>query len=267
MRKITFDDFLVGSYLVFSVVMAFLAFSATFGAPAASCQEVIMNQPSADVVDAGKLFVRSDSFYTQTPAYFFQQINFAYGVGHGLEVSLNANDLAHNSTTYALVPGVKYAPLKKALGKCRMTAGADDCGYDTIEVYVGDQYWKPVANNIVYHNGNVTYEALAYKRGDLRFTVGTFQSINAYRPGTTAGVIAGIEYMHTLTKNWMIAPGVDYASGSGTNGYTSPGLGFVYKGNLFLCPGYMIGNPHAIAGAHQSFVMIGYTFGHGTTTN
>jgi hypothetical protein len=245
-KPFLFTDILVGSYLTFSAVMLILIILVMMGAPSASCQEVIMNQPSADVVDAGKLFVRSDSFYTQTPAYFFQQINFAYGVGHNCEISVNGNDLAHNNTVYAVIPGFKCALVKTK----------------NFELYVGDQYWKPVAN-LTYHNGNVSYEAVAYKVGDWRFTAGSFQSVNAYRSGTTAGAIGGIEYSHNITKNWQIAPGVDYASGSGSNGYVSPGLGFVYKMNFFVCPGYMIGNPHAVAGAHQSFVMIGYTFGHG----
>jgi len=210
-------------------------------------QEVIMNQPSADIVDAGKLFVRSDSFYTQTPAYFFQQVNFAYGLGHNLEVSVNGNDLAHGPTIWAVIPGFKWAPIKTK----------------NFELYIGDQYWKPVSNFTWYHNGNVSYEAVAYKAGDWRFTGGSYQSVNAYRPGTTAGAIIGVEYGHNISKNWMIGPGADWASGSGSNGYFSPGLMFMYKGNFFVCPGYMIGNPHAINGAHQSFVMIGYTFGHG----
>ena len=32
------------------------------------------------------------------------------------------------------------------------------------------------------------------------------------------------------------------------------------KGSFFVCPGYMIANPHNPNGAHQSFVMVGKTF-------
>lgn len=215
----------------------------------AVAQEVIMNQPSADVVAKGHLFVRSDSFYTQHPAYFFQQVNFAYGVGHvcgehcDLEVSLNTNDLAHGSTVYALIPGAKFA--------WHPTASE--------VVYVGTQYWKPVGN-LAYHNGVVTYEAYSVSTRDFRFTAGAFQSHNAYALGNRAGMLAGIEWTMKKFKNgWALAPGIDWASGAGTNGYTSPGLN-ITKGNFFLCPGYMIGNPHNLNGAHQSFVMIGYTF-------
>jgi len=205
-----------------------------------------MNQPSADVVDKGHLFVRSDSFYTQNPAYFFENVNFAYGLGHNLEVSLNSSDLAHSSDIWQIVPGVKWDAYK---GK-------------HLTLYVGDQYWKPVANNIIYHNGNVTYEAAALKffKGRLRLTGGSFQSHNAYQLGNRAGAIGGVEYsLHTFKNGWSLGPGIDYASGRGINGYTSPGLN-IMKGNFFICPGYMIGNPHNLNGAHQSFVMIGYTF-------
>lgn len=210
----------------------------------AHAQEVIMNQPSADVVDKGKLFVRSDSFYTQNPAYFFENVNFAYGLGHNLEISLNSSDLAHGSDIWQIVPGVKWDAYK---GKY-------------LTLYVGDQYWKPVANVGGYHNGNVTYEAAAVKVGDFRFTGGSFQSVNAYALGNRTGAIGGVEYnFKPMYHGWMFGTGVDYASGAGTNGYTSPGLMFSKK-NFFISPGYMIANPHNPNGAHQSFVMIGDTF-------
>src|SRR5271157_1470782 len=213
---------------------------------ATQAQEVIMNQPSADVVAKGHLFVRSDSFYTQSPAFFQQNVNFAYGVAKNLEVSLNDVNVSHTTRQNVIVAGVKYAIINN----------------DNFTLYVGDQYWKPVANNIVYHNGNVTYEAAAFKfkGGKLRITAGSFQSHNAYSLGNRAGAIGGVEYtLHTFKNGWMIAPGVDYASGAGINGYTSPGVNFM-KGNFFICPGYMIANPKNPNGAHQSFVMIGYTF-------
>jgi len=54
-------------------------------------------------------------------------------------------------------------------------------------------------------------------------------------------------------------PSIDYASGAGSNGYATPGL-MLAKSNFFACPGYMIANPHNMNGAHQSFLMFGYTF-------
>jgi hypothetical protein len=249
--------------LFWSIMVGILIFMAVamIACPVAHGQEVIMNQPSADIVGAGHLFVRSDSFYTQHPAYFEQFINFAYGLptgkDHPLEISVNGSDLAHGSTVWQVVPGLKFAVAK--------SKGYDD-GHG-VEFYVGDQYWQPVANKTMWHivpgysHGNVSYEAFAYKpNGSWRFTAGSYQSSNVYRPGFTSGAIGGIEYMtKPLYKGWMLGPGIDYASGSGSNGYASPGLSFM-KGNFFLCPGYMIGNPHAMMGAHQSFVMIGYTF-------
>lgn len=229
---------------VIFIVILFVGAIKTYG------QEVIMNQPSADIVDKGHLFVRSDSFYTQKPAYFEQFTNFAYGVGRNLELSVNGSDLAHGGTVWQVVPGVKYAPVKTK----------------NFEFYVGDQYWQPVANKSRWHivpgysHGNVSYEAVAVKSGNWRFTGGSYQSDNVYMPGLKAGGIGGIEWMAKQFKSgWMITPGVDYASGAGSNGYASPGLTFS-KGNFFACPGYMIGNPHAMMGAHQSFVMVGYTF-------
>jgi hypothetical protein len=231
---------------VFAVAVLVLA-----AACASQAQEVIMNQPSGDIVAPGHFFVRSDSFYTQSPAFFQQNVNFAYGVRKNLEVSLNDVNISHTHSQNVLVVGAKYALINN----------------ENFEFYVGDQYWKPVANNLVYHNGNVTYEAAAFHfdHSKLRITAGSFQSHNAYQLGNRAGAIGGVEYtLHTFKNGWMIAPGIDYASGRGLNGYTSPGLN-IMKGNFFICPGYMIGNPHNPNGAHQSFVMIGYTFGRSST--
>jgi hypothetical protein len=220
---------------------------------AAACtqaQEVIMNQPSADVVDKGHLFFRSDSFYTQSDVpgseHSWGVVNFAYGIGHSCEVSVNGSDIYHRADIWQIVPGAKCDVIKTK----------------HFTIYAGDQYWKPLSNFTYFHNGNVTYEAAAYKVGDFRFTGGSFQSVNAYAPGTKAGAIVGVEYGKMVSKNWMVGPGADWASGAGTNGYFSPGLMFSYKMNFFLCPGYMIANPHNPNGAHQTFVMIGYTFGH-----
>jgi hypothetical protein len=213
---------------------------------AAQAQEVIMNQPSADIVDKGKTFVRFDEFYTQKPAFYQENLNLAYGLGHNLEVSLNdVNAFNRSPVSDQLVVGFKYAPIKKK----------------HFEIYVGDQFIQPLTNKVPgFSQGNISYEAAAAMVGAWRFTGGSFQSHNGVSLGNRAGAIAGIEYMKMVSKNWGIGPGVDYASGAGTNGYTSPGLMFQYKMNFFICPGYMIGNPHNPNGAHQSFVMIGYTF-------
>jgi hypothetical protein len=240
MYHIRFVLGLTSALLVLILLAAFLLATPCFA------QEVIMNQPSGDIVDKGHVFVRSDSFYTQTPAFFEQNLNTAYGLFKNFEVSLNGVNVSHTTSQVVVVPGFKWALIKN----------------QNFEFYVGDQYWKPVANNIVYHNGNVSYEVAAFMffQGNLRITAGTFQSHKAYQPGNRAGGIGGIEWTLKKFKNaWVIAPGVDYASGAGINGYTSPGLNII-KGGFFLCPGYMIGNPHNPNGAHQSFVMIGYTF-------
>jgi hypothetical protein len=225
------------------LALAVLVLASAF---AAQAQEVIMNQPSADIVDKGKTFVRFDEFYTQNPSFYQENVNLAYGLGHNLEVSLN-NTNAFNRAPLQdnLVLGFKYAPIKLKNG---------------FEIYVGDQFVQPLTHKVPgFSQGNISYEAAAYSTHGWRFTAGSFQSHNGVSLGNRTGAIGGIEYMKMLTKNFGVGPGVDYASGAGTNGYTSPGLNFMYK-SFFVCPGYMIANPKNPNGAHQSFVMIGYTF-------
>lgn len=213
---------------------------------ASQAQEVIENQPSADITAKGHVFVRFDEFYTQSPAFYNENFNVAVGIAKNLEVSLN-NTNAFNRAPQQddLVLGFKYAPVKT----------------NHFEIFVGDQFVQPLTNKVPgFSQGDIAYEGAAVYFGNWRFTGGSFQSHNAVQVGNRAGGTAGVEWTAVKFKNgWSLAPGIDWASGSGSNGYTSLGLSF-NKGNFFLCPGYMIGNPDNSNGAHQSFVMVGYTF-------
>jgi hypothetical protein len=200
-------------------------------------QEVIMNQPSADVPNQGGVFLRFDSFYTQHPAYFSGIFNTAVGLGFNAETSFNIADATHESRVF--VPGFKWQVWKK----------------NNLIAYVGDQIIVPNKGNA----GNNSYEAVAWSTGNLRFTGGSFQSHNSVQMGNRAGAFAGVEWTtRTFRNGWTLMPGIDWASGAGSNGYYSPGLSFMHK-SFFVCPGYMIGNPGNKFGAHQSFVMIGVT--------
>ncbi len=207
-------------------------------------QEVIMNQPSADVVAKGHTFVRFDEFYTQKPAFYQENLNVAFGLFKNFEVSLNnVNAFNRQPTPDQLVFGFKYAPVKT----------------DHWTVYFGSQLIQPLTSKY-YSQGNFTYQGVAYSVGNWRFTGGSFYSHNAVAYGNRAGGMTGVEWTAKKFKNgWSLVPMVDWASGAGTNGYASPGISF-NKGNFFFCPGYMIGNPHNPNGAHQSFIMTGYTF-------
>jgi hypothetical protein len=234
---------LVFLWIAMIAILIFLAFAAL--APAAHGQEVIMNQPSADVVDKGKTFVRFDEFYTQNPAFYQENLNLAYGLGHNLEVSINnTNAFNRYPMQDSLVGGFKFAPVKTK----------------HLTLFAGDQFVQPLTNKVPgFSHGNISYEAAAVTVGAWRLTGGAFQSHNGVQVGNRAGAIGGIEYMKMFKNGWGLGPGVDYASGAGTNGYVSPGLMFM-KGSFFICPGYMIANPRNPNGAHQSFVMIGKTF-------
>lgn len=203
-----------------------------------------MNQPSADIVNKGHVFLRFDEFYTQKPAFYQENLNAAVGVTKNLELSVNnTNAFNRSPVSDSLVFGFKYAPVKTK----------------HFELFVGDQYVQPLTNKS-FSRGDIVYEAVAVMAGDWRLTGGSYQSHNGVQLGNRAGVLAGIEYSTKPFKNgWSLGPGVDYATGAGSNGYLSPGLSFMKK-TFFICPGYMIGNKHSTTGAHQSFVMVGYTF-------
>lgn len=228
-----------------AALLLLIIFGGMLACPA-HAQEVIMNQPSADVVGKNHVFVRFDEFYTQNPSFYQENLNLAYGLGHNLEISLN-NTNAFNRYPLQdnLVFGFKYAPIKTK----------------HVTVYVGGQFIQPLTNKVPgFSQGNIIYEAVALSMGKFRFTGGSFQSHNGVALGNRSGALGGIEYnMHTFKNGWSIGPGIDYASGAGTNGYVSPGLNFM-KGNFFVCPGYMIANPKNQNGAHQTFLMAGYTF-------
>src|SRR5277367_4493604 len=122
---------LVFLWIAMIAILIFLAFAAL--APSAHGQEVIMNQPSADVVAKGHTFVRFDEFYTQNPSFYQENVNLAYGLGHNLEVSLNNTNAFNRSPLQDnLVFGFKYAPIKTKY----------------LTVYVGDQFIQPLTNKV-----------------------------------------------------------------------------------------------------------------------
>lgn len=175
--------------LLWTAMVAILIFLAlAMLLPTAHGQEVIMNVPSADVPNAGHVFVRSDSFYTQNPAFFMENFNVAVGLGHGLEASINGTGLAHYNYMISVVPGVKYQFYR---GK-------------NLTLYVGDQVTRPVRNTS-YDVGNFLYTGAAYKIGSFRFTGGAWHSVNSVQLGQRAGAMGGIEWMSKpLYKGWML---------------------------------------------------------------
>jgi hypothetical protein len=202
-------------------------------------QETVVNIPSADITPANHLFVRSDSFYTQSPSYFVETGNFSYGLGHGLELSTNVTNLTHSASIFA-VPGFKWA-IKRG----------------DFSFFVGDQIAVPMNTGEV---GNTSYEAVAWSKERIRLTAGSFQSYDAVQAGNRMGALLGLEWtMKTFHDGWALTPQADWASGAGSNGYVSLALAFM-KGSFFASPGYMIGNPHNLYGAHQYLFMTGYTF-------
>ena len=184
-------------------LLIFMAFPAliTILSGNAHGQEVIMNQPSADIVDKGKTFVRFDEFYTQKPAFYQENLNLAYGLGHNLEVSLNNTNAFNRAPAQdSLVFGFKYAPVKTR----------------HLTLFVGDQFVQPLTNKVPgFSQGDISYEAAAVTVGAWRFTGGGFQSHNGVALGNRAGAIGGVEYMKMFKGGWGIGPGVDYASGAG----------------------------------------------------
>lgn len=201
-----------------------------------NAQEVIMNIPSADVPNAGHLFMRSDSFYTQNPANYSENLNIAFGLWGTAEFSLNGVNVTRESKY--IVPGFKWQVIKNS----------------SFTLYIGDQVLAPISRNAY---SNLVYEASSYTQRNIRFTIGSFHLQDAQ--GSHNGPMAGIEWTAKMFKNgWMIIPGIDWASGAGANGYASPGIMFQKK-SFFISPGYMIANPHNPNGSHQTFVMIGAT--------
>lgn len=213
-------------------------------ARSAAAQETVFDVPSADVLDAGKVYGELDGTVRPVnPAATFTP-RVVVGIGHDIEVGLNFNGLAAPSTGQLdLSPTMKWKPWHT------------DDGWS---FYVGDDLFFPVRDR-GYNAGNYVYAAVAKE-----WTVtGTRVSAGAYdftRNVVATGNRAGGQFTIEQSVAKRVTLAAEWYTGSNAVGYVNPGAVWKLTKKLTLYTAYQIGNSGVTRGNHNFLWEFGYNF-------
>jgi hypothetical protein len=207
-------------------------------------QETVFDVPSADVLDAGKIYGELDgtvrvvnSFATFTP-------RVVVGIGHGIEVGANFNGLsAPVLGQLDFSPTVKWRPWKD-----------ETSGWS---LYVGDDLFFPVRQR-TYDVGNYAYASFAkqWKHG-TRVGFGGYDFTryvvaNANRAG------GQFTFEQQLNDHWTLA--AEWYTGKQAVGYANAGAIIKLTTKFTLYAAYQLGNSGLTTGNHMFLWELGYNF-------
>jgi hypothetical protein len=207
-------------------------------------QETVFDVPSAEVLDAGKVYgeldgtVRvSDPFATFTP-------RVVVGIGHGIEVGANFDGLsAPMLGELEISPTVKWRPWKD-----------ETSGWS---FYVGDDLFFPVRQR-TYNAGNYAYASFAkqWKHG-TRVGIGGYDFTryvvaNANRAG------GQFTMEQRLNDRWTLA--TEWYTGKQAVGYVNAGGIIKLTSKFTLYAAYQMGNSGITTGNHMFLWELGYNF-------
>lgn len=226
--------------MIFSIFLLF----ATQG----FAQQTILNVPSVDVLEKGKVYLELDVAFkpNNQPAQrrFSSFVPRAvWGVGGNVEFGLN---LIGN-----VQPGEDVTTLVPA-GKWRFFQNKKK----DFSLVFGNNFYIPVRRNKTYNFGTYTYIEAAKTLHTTRLTVGAFifsKSVVAPRAARGGGQFA-IE--QTINQKFSVS--ADWISGKHSNGYFSSGAIYKFKPNLTGYFSYSIGNANASRGNHFFLFELGY---------
>jgi hypothetical protein len=191
-----------------------------------AAQETLINVPSADIVPKGYFHTQVQGNYQPNPALFTYSQSLAYGLGHGLELDVEGNNITRQSTAVGAV-GFKWAPYT----------------HGNWQTFVSDVVSPPT--------GNMLYLGAARTIGKYRATVGVW---NAQTIGNRTGAFLGLEY----NLNKWVAPQCDWLSGA--SGQSACAVAFSLTKRLQIAPGYTWGNTGIKSGNHSALVQINWEF-------
>jgi hypothetical protein len=214
-----------------------------------NAQLTVLNVPSADITEKNGIYFRGDTTYAPISHVKSFTPNLMYGLGHDVEVSLNAESLASPGFgQIAITPGLKW----------RFLTPKDEGFF----AYVGDKAYFPVHNK-QYASDNYLYSAAGLLVGGLRVGVGLYNSQNVVASrNRTGGLITFEQILKTVSdekgNRQYAVLAADWQSGRGSNGYLTLGVMFYPTRRLMLIPAYQLGNTLLKEGNHQAVVYVGY---------
>lgn len=188
-------------------------------------QQTIFNVPTADILDAGKVYLEEDTLWRpQDPSFALFTVRGVYGFGGHVEGGLNFGGLVTpGRSTPTATAAIKWQPVR--VGAFTLTTGAQGLFF-----LRGSEDGDPAGQ--FYAHG-----AYAFPTGP-RITAGGWVATPGYAAaGTTGGALVGLEQKLVEHLN-LIA---DWYSGKNGIGYFTPGFSSTW-GGFTLYAGYSFKN-------------------------
>ena len=207
-------------------------------------QQTVFNVPSGDVLERGKVYGELDLTYS--PADFSGTFTprVVVGVGHRVEVGLNANGLAATGL-------VHFTPTPTAKWK------AYEGGSNGWALLIGDDVFLPALKR-QYRAGNYVYAQFT-KTWNTRARA-TFGAFDSTRGVVASGNRAGGQFAIEQPIASRVTLAADWFTGHHAMGYVSPGVIVKLARQLTAYVCYQVGNASVKKGNHQLLVEIGWNF-------
>lgn len=210
-------------------------------------QQTIVNVPSSDILDKGKIYVEFDAAFKfdNNPNNYVRKFSsfvprVVAGVGKNMEVGVNlVGNIQPGAEATTIVPNIKIRLVNK----------------ENWSIVAGDSVYIPVRNKS-YNIGNYVYvQASRNLKPNTRLTVGAYhasKNVFAAKAQRAGGQFA-VE--HTINSKFSV--GGDWITGKHAGGYFTPVFTIrpVKRTSLYL--GYSIGNINVSRGNHFFYAAVG----------
>jgi len=210
----------------------------------ATAQQTVFNVPSADVLERGKVYGELDVTYRHSSDSATFTPRVVVGMGHRLEVGLNANGFGWpGEQSFTPTPTVKW----------RICGGKQN-GWSWL---LGDDLFIP-AQNRTYDVGNYVWTEAAHKwRSGTRATLGVYY-ITPKVVGAKQKVGGQFAFEQPLNRRAAFA--TDWFTGDSSIGYVTPGIVLKVTRQLTWYGTYQLGNHRFSDGNHQFLLELGWNF-------
>lgn len=210
-------------------------------------QQTIVNVPSADVLDKGKVYVEFDASYkfdknaNNVVGRFSSFVpRVVVGIGNKIEVGVNVlGNIQPGADATTIVPTIKAKVYDK----------------ESWSIVTGANIYIPVRNR-AYNIGSYTYvQASKSLKSNTRLTFGGYHaSKNVFASqAQRAGGQFGIE--QSINSKFSI--GADWITGRHAAGYVTPVLTYKPHPKVAIYQGYSIGNSDLNRGNHFFYTAVG----------
>ncbi|MGA8038402.1 MAG: hypothetical protein WA823_17985 [Candidatus Acidiferrales bacterium] len=212
-------------------------------AEVAQAQETVFDVPSADVLDAGKVYGELDGTVRAVDPLATFTPRVVLGIGHNIEVGVNFEGLSAPSLgELAISPTIKWRPWRT------------DRGWS---FYAGDNIFFPVYNR-TYNAGNYAYASFA-KEWKSGTRIG-FGGYDFTKNVVAAANRAGGQFTFEQKLGSRVTLAAEWYTGKTATGYVNPGAVWKLTSKLTFYTAYQIGNSGVTSGNHEFLWEFGYNF-------